>query len=126
SPGDGAAIAGTITVSAAAADDLGVAGVQFKLDGADLGAEETSAPYSVPWATGAVADGFHTLTAVARDGSGNTAVSAAVLVQVDNTAPAVSITAPSGPVGAAAAYPFAGTGASPAPDVGQARRYAGP
>src|SRR5207244_6921881 len=55
---------------------------------------------------------------------GNTAVSAAVLVQVDNTAPAVSITAPSGPVGAAAADPFAVTAASPDADVAQVELYA--
>ena len=34
-------------VSANAADNDAVAGVQFKLDGADLGAEDASAPYSV-------------------------------------------------------------------------------
>ena len=33
------------TVTANAADNVGVAGVQFKLDGANLGAEDTTAPY---------------------------------------------------------------------------------
>ena len=30
---------------------MGVVGVQFKLDGANLGAEDTAAPYSVSWNT---------------------------------------------------------------------------
>ena len=37
---------GTTTVTATATDNGGVAGVQFKLDGANLGAEDTTAPYS--------------------------------------------------------------------------------
>ena len=58
---------GTIWVTANAADNVGVAGVQFRLDGANLGAEDTTSPYSVSWNTTAVANGSHTLTAVARD-----------------------------------------------------------
>ena len=46
-PAAGATVSGTnVTVSANASDNVGVAGVQFKLDGANLGAEDTSAPYS--------------------------------------------------------------------------------
>ena len=67
-----------------AADNVGVAGVQFKLDGANLGAEDTAAPYSVSWNTTTAANGSHTLTAVARDAAGNTTTSAAVTVTVDN------------------------------------------
>src|SRR3989441_7477690 len=50
-PTSGATVTGTITVSANASANVGVAGVQFQLDGAALGAEDTTAPYSVPWAT---------------------------------------------------------------------------
>ena len=39
------------TVTATAADNVGVAGVQFLLDGAHLGAEDTTAPYSLAWNT---------------------------------------------------------------------------
>ena len=77
-------------------DDEGVAGVQFKLDGDDLGPEDTGSPYLVAWDTTTVANGTYTLTAVARDTSGNTATSASVVVTVDNpdiVAPTVSITA---------------------------------
>src|SRR5439155_7019993 len=72
-PTAGTTVAGTITVSASATDNVGVAGVQFKLDGATLGVEDTTAPYAVSWNTTAAADGTHTLTAVARDAAGNIA-----------------------------------------------------
>ena len=44
SPAAGASVAGTIPVNATAADNVGVAGVQFTLDGANLGAEDTARP----------------------------------------------------------------------------------
>ena len=50
-PADGATVSGTVTLSATATDNVGVAGVQFKLDGTNLGAEDTSSPYSVSWNT---------------------------------------------------------------------------
>jgi hypothetical protein len=95
SPAAGA-LAGTVTVSATASDNVGVVGVQFKLDGVNLGAELTSSPYSYSWNTVGVAAGSHTLTAVARDAAGNTTTSTAVVVTLlDTTAPTVSVTAPS-------------------------------
>src|SRR3989344_4707522 len=51
SPASGATVAGTITVSANASDNVAVSGVQFKLDGANLGTEDTTSPYSVSWDT---------------------------------------------------------------------------
>ena len=81
-PANGATVAGTIAVSASAADNAGVAGVQFKLDGANLASEDTSSPYSVGWDTATSSPGTHTLTAVARDTSGNTTTSAPVTVTV--------------------------------------------
>jgi len=90
-------VSGTITVSANAADNVGVVGVQFKLDGTNLGSEDTSLPYSLSWNTTTSANGNHTLTAVARDAAGNTTTSAAVVVTVNNadtTAPTVSLIAP--------------------------------
>jgi len=84
SPADGAIVSGTITVSAAASDNVGVAGVQFKLDGADLGAEDTTTPYVVTWDISLVANGSHTLSAVARDAAGNTGSSLGRMVTVSN------------------------------------------
>jgi hypothetical protein len=62
-----------------------VVGVQFKLDGTNLGAEDTSAPYSVSWDTTTATNGSHTLTAVARDAAGNSTESSSVQVTVDNS-----------------------------------------
>src|SRR5207253_5771843 len=76
-PAAGATVGGTVRVSASAADNVGVVGVQFKLDGANLGAEVTAAPYAVTWDTKAAPNGTHALTAVARDAAGNVSTSAA-------------------------------------------------
>src|SRR5207247_8084347 len=73
----------TITVSATAADNVGVDRVQIKLDDVNLGPEDTVAPYRLSWNTATVGNGAHTITAVARDAAGNTA-SAAVTVTVSN------------------------------------------
>ena len=56
-----------------------------------LAAEDTTSPYSVSWNTTTVANGTHTLTALARDTTGNTALSAPVTVTVAN---AVTATPP--------------------------------
>ena len=75
---------GLVTVTANASDNQAVAGVQFRVDGHDVGAEDTAGPYSVVWDTRGELNGSHTLTAVARDGAGNTATSASVAVTVSN------------------------------------------
>ena len=99
-PSNGATVVGSATVSATATDNVAVAGVQFKLDGVNIGAEDTTSPYSISWNSALTTNGSHTLTAVARDSSNNTATSASVSVTVNNaldtTAPTVSITAPAG------------------------------
>jgi uncharacterized protein YgiM (DUF1202 family) len=94
-------VAGDLTISATATDNVGVAGVQFKLDGGNLGNEDTSSPFSIVWNSANATDGTHTITATARDAAGNTTTSSAVTITikntvvVDTTAPTVSITTPS-------------------------------
>src|SRR2546426_5208449 len=100
SPASGTIVAGTISVMASASDNVGVAGVQFLLDGLNTGAEVTAAPYWVSWTPPPASNGSHSLTAVARDAAGNRATSVAVAVTVSNgappdtTPPMVSITSP--------------------------------
>lgn len=99
SPHDGAKLGrptAFVRVSARAKDNVGVAGVQFKLDGVNLMAEDKTAPYSVDWGIRRVPNGPHTLSAVARDAAGNTATSAPVSVTVFNdwVRPRVSIISP--------------------------------
>jgi hypothetical protein len=86
-PANNATVSGSAAiVSATASDNIGVVGVQFKLDGANLGAEITAAPYSVAWNTTTVAEGSHSLSAVARDSAGNRTTATPVAVNVSNVA----------------------------------------
>ena len=101
SPANGATISGgTVTVAATAADNVAVIGVQFRVDGNNIGSLDFSRPYTAAWNTSGVANGTHTLTAVARDAANNLRTSAPVTVTVkksgDATAPTVSISSPAG------------------------------
>ena len=84
-PANGSTVSATLSVTATASDGVGVAGVQFLLDGAPLAAEDTTSPYSVSWTTTTAANGSHQLAARARDAAGNQTTSAAITVIVDNT-----------------------------------------
>jgi hypothetical protein len=92
----GATVSGTVTVSAIATDNVGVAGVQFQLDGVSLGVQVTTPPYAITWDTTTAASGVHTLSAVARDAAGNTGTSAGVTVTVANGSTTPAPTAPAG------------------------------
>ncbi|TLY42810.1 MAG: hypothetical protein E6K59_08050, partial [Nitrospirae bacterium] len=92
-PPNGATVSGAgVTVSATASDNVGVVGVQFQLDGVNLGAEVTASPYAISWNSTTASNATHTLSAVARDAAGNTATSAAVSVTISNAAPPPSST----------------------------------
>ncbi|MGH7955526.1 MAG: sugar-binding protein [Opitutaceae bacterium] len=82
----GGTVSGSIAVSATASDNVGVVGVQFKLDGVSLGTEDTSSPYSITWDTTTATNASHTLTAVARDAAGNSTTSSGIAVTVSNGA----------------------------------------
>src|SRR5882757_5125915 len=97
-PAGGALLSGLATVSATASDQVAVAGVQFLLDGASLGAELTSSPYSMTWDTTTVVDGPHSLSARARDTAGLTATATPVPVTVNNSANASVVGSWSSPV----------------------------
>ena len=83
-PANGATVSGVVTIAATASDATGVTGVQFRLDGADFGGLDTTAPYQVTWNSAASSEGAHTLTAVAYDAVGNLGTAAAVTVSVAN------------------------------------------
>ncbi len=85
-PGNGSTVSGTaVAVSANAADNVGVVGVQFQLDGANLGAEDTAAPFTTTWNTTTTANGTKKLKAIARDAAGNRTTSTEFTVTVSNT-----------------------------------------
>lgn len=83
-PASNSTVNSSINVNADATDNVGVVGVQFKLDGANLGFEDIISPYSVAWDSSSASNGAHTLTATARDAAGNTKTSATVNVLVSN------------------------------------------
>jgi hypothetical protein len=83
-PSAGSTISGTVVVTATAADNFGVAGVQFKVDGANLGAEDTTLPYSINWNTSTATNGAHTLTAVAREAPANHTSSTVLIITIAN------------------------------------------
>jgi concanavalin A-like lectin/glucanase superfamily protein/galactose oxidase-like protein/Big-like domain-containing protein len=94
-PAEAATVGGTVNVTANATDNRGVTSVQFKVDGANLGSADTSAPYTASWNTAPVSNGAHQITAVASDAAGNSATSAVIHVTVDNgSPPTVAVTAP--------------------------------
>ncbi|MEW6747828.1 MAG: FG-GAP-like repeat-containing protein [Planctomycetota bacterium] len=95
SPQQGEAVRGEIDYDATAVDVLpgsGVASVTLDVDGAPF-ASFTAGPFETLLDTTTLSDDWHTLAAAATDGKGNSAL-ASLQVLVDNTAPAISITAP--------------------------------
>ena len=91
SPTQGSTVSGaSVSLSAIASGDIGISGVQFKLDGVtNIGSEILSAPYTLTWDTTAITTyGSHTIYAIARDSSGKQATST-VTVNVDNVAPTI-------------------------------------
>src|ERR1700680_4385633 len=113
-PAQGANVSNTIPVSATATSKLGIAGVQFQLDGTNLGAEVTNAPYTISWDTTKSSNGSHTLTAIAFDKSNNQATSSPVTVTVNNgqNLPTVSITAPAQGANVSGSTPVSATATS--------------
>ena len=98
----GATISGTIALTANATDNVGVAKVQFAVDGTNVGSSVTTVPYTYSLNTATLTNGNHTFTAVATDTSGNVTTSTPVTITVSNTSgngganvpPTVSITSP--------------------------------
>jgi hypothetical protein len=83
SPADGATVSGTVTVNADASDDVGVAKVEFYVDGALKGTDST-APYQLGWNTVSVANGSHVLQSKAYDAVNNVGASPPITVTVNN------------------------------------------
>ena len=74
-------LTGTIMLSATAADDVGVTGVEFQVDGVAIGAADTSAPYQTTLDTSAYPSGQHVVRARASDAAGNMSAWASATVR---------------------------------------------
>jgi hypothetical protein len=90
-PETGDVLTGHVTLFATSRDDGGVTGVQFQVDGQNVGPEIEQRPFKFLWRSKSVPNGAHTVRATARDATGESA-SAAVTVTTANTnvAPQVS------------------------------------
>src|ERR1035437_8815092 len=98
-PTVGSTIAGTsVTLSATATPSQGntIAQVQFQVDGSNVGAPVTTAPYNYNWDSTSVSDGQHSITAVATDSGSRQGTSDPISVTVRNNPPVRSGGAPSG------------------------------
>lgn len=84
SPQANTTLSGSLTVSATGSASAGIANVQFKLDGVNLGSAVTTAPYQITWNTLGATNGTHNLTAVLTSTDAKTATSPAVPVTVNN------------------------------------------
>ena len=91
SPTTGTTLSGTVTIAASATDNIGVAGVQFQINGTNFGAEDTTSPFSISWDTTGVAPGQYNLTAIARDAAGNTTNSAPSTVDISSPLSILSV-----------------------------------
>ena len=101
-PAAAANVRGSVAVTSNSADaGSGVASAQFQSSPhsaatwTNVGAADTTSPYSVSWDTTTYTDGLYDLRVITTDNVGNTFTSATIAsVRVDNTAPTGSITAP--------------------------------
>lgn len=84
-PAGGSQVHGTVTLQAEASDAVGVATVDFAVDGRVV-ATATAPPWSAAWASTATPNGAHALTAIARDAAGNAGTSTAAPLTVRNGA----------------------------------------
>ena len=80
-------LAGTLSITAAASDEVGVAAVEFQVDGLPL-AEDMAAPYEAALDTAAHAAGQHVVRARARDAAGNTSAWSSATVRFGGNAAA--------------------------------------
>lgn len=92
-------VSGLVPISVSATDNVGVASVQLRVNGALLGTD-TAAPYSFSWDSATVPNGMATISATSFDAAGNASTAYSVSVNVSNavindvTPPSVTITNP--------------------------------
>lgn len=89
-PASGDSVSGTIVLTATATDNVGVARVDFLVNGS-VSATDATTPYTYNWNTTGLV-GKQTITARAYDGAGNSATTPGVIVYVKSTAPVLPAT----------------------------------
>jgi hypothetical protein len=81
-PANGSTVSGNVLLTANATDNVGVASVQFVVDGVNVGQPVIAPPYTRTWDAAAVPAGSHVISAIARDAAGNSRSAVAVTVTV--------------------------------------------
>jgi Bacterial Ig domain len=107
----GAAIHGTVTLSASASDPYGSGVASVRIERAPGGSgnwapicSDASAPYACQLDTTALANDYYDLRALATDNVGFTSSDLITGVQVDNRAPTVTMTDPGSPLSGVATF----------------------
>lgn len=90
-PSPNSSLAGTVTVSGSASDNVAVASVAVSVDGGPYSGASGSSSWSYQLDTAAYLNGTHTISARAMDSSGNSKVTSE-FVNISNSAPAPSPT----------------------------------
>ncbi len=79
-------LTGTLALSATASDDVGVARVEYQVDGRQVASTSTGPTYSASVATGSYAAGQHVVRARARDTAGNVSAWSSATVRFGGSA----------------------------------------
>jgi len=94
SPSDSAVVSGAVSITVDASDNVGVAKVEFYVNG-ELKVSDATSPYLYTWDTSSLASGSYTLVAKAYDAAGNVSQSSRTVNVVNDTiAPTVSMASP--------------------------------
>ena len=76
----GTSLSGAVSLAAIASGSAGVTGVQFQVDGVNLGSKLTQAPFTATWNTTTAGNTMHTITAIASDPTGIKATASEVVI----------------------------------------------
>lgn len=77
-------VAGTVVLSANAADSVGVVIVKWFVDNVERASDGDGAPWTRSWSSGSISNGSHKIFAKARDAAGNWGTSKIVSFTVNN------------------------------------------
>jgi hypothetical protein len=87
-PAAGATVSGSVTLSTVASDSgSGVAGIQYVVDGINVGAPVTGSPYSMAFDTTQLANGTHVIGVYGWDNQHNVSLVTTITVTISNATP---------------------------------------
>ena len=78
-PTNNATVTGTQNLTAQVTDNATIKSVTFEVDGTQIGSPVTASPYQISWNSTGVANGAHTVTAIAQDANGQSATATSAI-----------------------------------------------